>query len=144
MLHKIEDDEEFTARVTCDYPGCDNIVNGTYDNPLDLFFKAHELYMWQSLHIADRYFHVCARCYFKRVTKTMYRDYYLQTPHWKIKRRQAIERADGECEICGSTRELEVHHLNYENLGYEEPEDLMALCHNCHMEVHEEERKHEE
>ena len=35
------------------------------------------------------------------------------------------------CEICGSTDNLQLHHVSYE------PEITQVLCVNCHKEVHE-------
>jgi 5-methylcytosine-specific restriction endonuclease McrA len=61
---------------------------------------------------------------------------YLLTRHWERKRRLAIERAGYRCEKCGFRYFLEVHHLTYERLGCEQPEDLMALCRTCHRGQH--------
>lgn len=133
-----EEGDDYDCIMTCDYPGCTNSVTGNFENPLDLFFRTRELYLWQSFYLPGRYYHFCARCFFRRVNKWLYRDYYLQTAHWKIKRLQAIQEADGFCEFCGSSYCLEVHHRTYENLGYEDLDDLMTLCHSCHMELHEE------
>jgi hypothetical protein len=46
-----------------------------------------------------------------------------------------LRSADYRCERCGSpgdARSLEVHHLTYERLGRELPEDLMVVCWPCH------------
>ena len=58
---------------------------------------------------------------------------YLKSPEWDEKRREAIQQAGGRCARCGRTDlPLEVHHLHYETLGDEGPEDLEALCKDCH------------
>lgn len=62
--------------------------------------------------------------------------YYLETDHWKITREQALERANWECQRCGHQYKLHVHHKTYENLGNEQPEDLVVLCKSCHEEEH--------
>lgn len=31
---------------------------------------------------------------------------------------------------------LEVHHLTYERIGHEHPDDLIVLCPACHADVH--------
>jgi hypothetical protein len=31
---------------------------------------------------------------------------------------------------------LEVHHLTYERLGWEQPDDLLVLCERCHAVLH--------
>jgi 5-methylcytosine-specific restriction endonuclease McrA len=56
-------------------------------------------------------------------------------------------RADGRCEDCGERVPLELHHLRYLKVvvpgdgpwdidGYEEPDDLAALCRDCHHRRH--------
>ncbi len=54
-----------------------------------------------------------------------------------------LERANEHCEHCGCfiatgfTRCLELHHLTYERAYHAElPEDLMALCRDCHAGKH--------
>lgn len=64
---------------------------------------------------------------------------YLSSDHWRDTREQAIERAGGECERCGtSDPPLHVHHLTYERLGREQDDDLEVLCRSCHAEEHPE------
>ena len=41
-----------------------------------------------------------------------------------------------KCEKCGAEERLDVHHLTYENFGFEKDEDLQILCQNCHRAVH--------
>jgi 5-methylcytosine-specific restriction endonuclease McrA len=57
---------------------------------------------------------------------------YLRTPHWRSLRAWAIERAGGKCQLCGSRKDLEVHHNCYDRLGAELPSDLVVLCDDCH------------
>lgn len=61
---------------------------------------------------------------------------YLKLPEWKLRAKLAIQRADYKCERCGSPFNLAVHHLTYEHLGHERPEDLVVLCRNCHSAIH--------
>jgi 5-methylcytosine-specific restriction endonuclease McrA len=62
---------------------------------------------------------------------------YLQSPYWRLHaRRQALHRAGHRCQDCGFPRALEVHHLTYVRLGCERPEDLLALCAECHGNRH--------
>jgi 5-methylcytosine-specific restriction endonuclease McrA len=71
-------------------------------------------------------------------------DYYeyLKTKEWKEKSAQAKYRAGLTCELCGRHQnelvdsELEAHHVSYVRLGYEEPEDLVVLCRDCHRKIH--------
>ena len=40
----------------------------------------------------------------------------------------------GFCEDCGARIGLDVHHRSYERKGNERPEDLVAVCRQCHQE----------
>lgn len=68
-------------------------------------------------------------------------DEYLQSEEWKKKRLLVIRRANGVCEGCGLRPPNEVHHLTYKNVGHEFLFQLVALCHQCHKEIHNEEEK---
>jgi hypothetical protein len=61
---------------------------------------------------------------------------YLRTQHWSIVRAKAVKRAGHKCENCGSGFRLNVHHLTYEHLWYEYPDDLRVLCETCHAITH--------
>lgn len=66
-------------------------------------------------------------------------DYYnvINSEEWKQKKTEIIEQRGLNCENCGrdlSRAELDLHHLDYENLGNESDEDLMLLCGECHNE----------
>lgn len=61
---------------------------------------------------------------------------YLRTAHWQRVRALALERAGHQCELCSSTQSLEVHHRSYARLGFERPDDVIALCAECHREHH--------
>lgn len=61
---------------------------------------------------------------------------YLQSPHWLAVRKSALERAANRCQVCGATSALQVHHVTYENLGAEKPEDLTVLCKTHHELFH--------
>lgn len=52
---------------------------------------------------------------------------------WKRKRKQLIKER-GQCELCGSKKDLEVHHLK--GLKNENLRDLVVLCRECHRELH--------
>lgn len=61
---------------------------------------------------------------------------YLLTDHWKelSNKRKSI---DGyKCTVCGSTENLNVHHKTYKNIGNEDIDDVITLCHECHVIVH--------
>jgi 5-methylcytosine-specific restriction endonuclease McrA len=60
-----------------------------------------------------------------------YRDY-MGSPRWRAIRDWAFALHGGRCQECGATSGLEVHHLHYDTLGRERPEDLRVLCPGCH------------
>jgi hypothetical protein len=68
--------------------------------------------------------------------KNMDYELYLKTEEWQRTRLDAIERARGACEKCGSGEKLQVHHITYERRGEELPEDLIVLCKKCHKNEH--------
>lgn len=67
--------------------------------------------------------------------QSRYRDY-LQSDHWKIFRISVLVQRGYKCELCGSTREINLHHLTYVRLGHELPTDVQVLCYPCHSKVH--------
>jgi len=53
------------------------------------------------------------------------------SPQWKQARGNRLAIDNGLCVFCKSPAE-DVHHVTYENVGREEPEDLRSLCKLCH------------
>lgn len=68
-----------------------------------------------------------------------YVDYqeYINSPEWKATSRRRMRMDGFQCAICGTAKNLAVHHITYERLGREEMDDLITLCKNCHSKVHE-------
>ena len=68
----------------------------------------------------------------------MYVNYYqyLKTGAWRERRAEVIARAKGICERCRRWSIVNVHHLTYERLGREYPDDLLGVCSRCHEELH--------
>lgn len=62
---------------------------------------------------------------------------YLESNMWRRKRDFILKRNNYKCERCGSPAKF-VHHITYERIGYEKPEDLMAVCKSCHGKEHSE------
>lgn len=60
---------------------------------------------------------------------------YLLSEHWKSKRNEILSARGCKCEKCGEWGN-EIHHLNYNNLWGEKPEDLQVLCGDCHEATH--------
>lgn len=46
------------------------------------------------------------------------------------------ERGPEVCERCGILPGVQLHHLTYERIGSERPEDLQLLCKACHEFIH--------
>jgi hypothetical protein len=68
-----------------------------------------------------------------------YRTYreYLQHPRFLKIREQVMNRAGGMCERCHQQQASEPHHVKYPPWGeFDVPENLLALCHQCHCEIH--------
>jgi len=68
--------------------------------------------------------------------KERYRRY-RESVAWKAKRKDKIKTANGKCQICGSEYDLHIHHLTYENIFNEKPNDLIVLCEPCHIKYHD-------
>ena|SRR4030067_1418798 len=73
---------------------------------------------------------------------------YLKSEHWKETRRRFFERSQRVlmmrrkygrivCEFCKKFGKFNLHHKTYERLGRERTTDLIILCDDCHLEVHE-------
>ena len=42
------------------------------------------------------------------------------------------------CQICGSTENVEGHHVvDYSFGGASDPDNIITLCHDCHRKVHD-------
>lgn len=67
---------------------------------------------------------------------------YMRSRLWAWRANRARRDAYGYCSVCrrppmGSRApKRDVHHLTYERLGNELPEDLQVLCRQCHDAAH--------
>lgn len=50
-----------------------------------------------------------------------------------MKLKENIIKERKKCEKCGTTENLEIHHRNYQS---NELNNLVLLCHNCHIKEH--------
>ena len=62
--------------------------------------------------------------------------WYLGSAFWRERREHILQRADYTCEKCGQRPATEVHHLTYIRVFQELPSDLLAVCRQCHAEIH--------
>lgn len=71
------------------------------------------------------------------IKEMSYSDF-LKTPYWKAISERIRYRAKNKCQMCGSDKNLNVHHRSYENHGDEihHMEDLICICGNCHSKFH--------
>lgn len=67
---------------------------------------------------------------------TIYADY-MKSEEWKWTRAERIKKDGYKCSMCGSAKNLCVHHITYENLGDEPLDDLITLCAKCHKKIHD-------
>jgi 5-methylcytosine-specific restriction endonuclease McrA len=77
-----------------------------------------------------------------RLNNTRHRDwwrqysYYLESEEWRLKSRETIAAAGGICTYCNKAPAVQAHHITYDRVGEELPEDLRAICLDCHREQH--------
>ena len=62
---------------------------------------------------------------------------YIHSVAWEETRQKVFRRDGFRCTVCGSSVNLNCHHITYENLGAEKLSDLVTLCQKCHEKVHE-------
>jgi len=63
---------------------------------------------------------------------------YLQSQQWAYKRSQVLARDNYECQLCGSTSDLEAHHMkDYALIPNEPISSIVTLCRHCHQHQHD-------
>lgn len=62
----------------------------------------------------------------------------VQSRYWRKLRWAAMRERDCRCGRCDiwEPQDLQLHHLTYERLGAELPEDVELLCTECHWRAH--------
>lgn len=61
---------------------------------------------------------------------------YIKSDKWKKKRLHRLKQLGNKCRRCGSTKQIDVHHMTYQRLGAEKSKDLEVLCRVCHTLYH--------
>lgn len=69
--------------------------------------------------------------------RSMPYDEYRRTKEWKQRARATKTRAGNRCALCNKPGPLHAHHRTYERRGNERPDDLIALCPQCHQLYHD-------
>ena len=62
---------------------------------------------------------------------------YMRSSAWKLRKLATLMVQNDQCKLCGSTHDLQLHHLTYERLGNEYQSDLVVLCGQCHQNQHD-------
>ena len=56
---------------------------------------------------------------------------------YDVLRVRVLDRDGWRCQLCGSSLELQVHHLTFRSrLGSDTIDNLITLCTTCHREQH--------
>ncbi len=65
---------------------------------------------------------------------TWYQNYrkHLRSHEWRVLKAEVMNERGRECERCGETAGLQLHHKTYERLGCELLTDVELLCIDCH------------
>jgi len=58
---------------------------------------------------------------------------YLQSSAWRLKRDAVMKRDNRLCQGCLKNQATQVHHLTYDRIFNEMLFDLVAICHECHI-----------
>lgn len=64
---------------------------------------------------------------------------YLLSNEWKARRTKILDRSGGLCEGCRERPATQVHHLSYRHVCNEFLFELVAVCDDCHSQLHPEE-----
>lgn len=75
----------------------------------------------------------------KNISPSRYEEY-LQSEAWKVKRKNLIKTLGDKCFYCGSKKNINVHHKNYNNVGFETTNNVIIVCSKCHKEIHGKEK----
>lgn len=101
-----------------------------------MFEKYHENKRSEGKILAER------KSWYNKTNSRRYKyQKYLTSEKWKNIREKVKERDNFLCQQCKLKKAEEVHHLNYENVFNEKMEDLISVCSECHMELHNNEEK---
>ena len=78
-----------------------------------------------------------------RKDKVEYKEY-LNSKEWSEKKEQFRNRSwkNRRCYLCGSTKDLNIHHNSYSDIGNEKLVDLVALCREHHELLHRLQKSH--
>lgn len=61
---------------------------------------------------------------------------YIKSKEWFAWRAFIFEWRGRKCQLCMGTKNLELHHMSYKNLGKENIRDVLIVCSVCHRYIH--------
>lgn len=68
--------------------------------------------------------------------KREWQGYHGYGEDWKAVREQVVERDKGQCQLCGSSKRVEAHHLRKHKPGRRhDPQRIITLCAACHRKA---------
>ena len=70
------------------------------------------------------------------ISDTPWYKSYMKSDVWREKSERVITRARLVCEACGIRAATQAHHLDYDHVGEEPLYDLVAVCKECHEQIH--------
>lgn len=116
--------------------GCGYEASFTRNERLGLYpFLTVEDYMYKKFLGHFKHNGDTSISYIVKAPKKWYKIY-LESEKWIKKRNTALKLSNYECSRCKSKKNLEVHHLNYKNIGEESQNDLFVCCRSCHKYFH--------
>jgi len=63
---------------------------------------------------------------------------FMSSDKWDMIRQSTFSLKGKECEKCHSTKNLQIHHISYnDELEWVKEKDLMVLCRKCHNVMHQ-------
>lgn len=62
---------------------------------------------------------------------------YIASPRWQARKAQYFATRARRCAACRSRKRVDLHHRTYQHRGHEKVADLVPLCRECHVAVHQ-------
>ena len=80
--------------------------------------------------------------HFKQCFEKDYGSYqeYIKSPQWQAKADRLKAASGWKCQLCnkdGNKTTLHAHHKTYDRLGFEDDNDIIILCKDCHAKFHD-------
>lgn len=121
---------EFKGKIICVYEEDIAVYNA-----LNTLLSNEEINERQFIYFLDKLFQ--DKPIFNEYAHHSHYNEYINSTKWEEKRKEIIDTYGGKCYICGTTDNLQGHHLNYESLGSENSDNVVCLCADCHKKIHE-------